>query len=102
MEFEAGATPGTYIVTLDDGVTTIQSPEILGESFLDPKYVGGPVYDVGGAVSNFSGDGLTFEVDVLSAPTLDDWAGYIARFSVSFIQVFFSTSRRSNIINFSV
>lgn len=79
VEFEAGATPGTYVVTTVFEDTTEQSPEIGGDQFLRLKYVGGAAFNGTGNVTNIDATGLVITTD-LTAAGLDDAAGMILQF----------------------
>lgn len=80
IEFEAGTQANKFVVTVARDNLVEQSDEILGEGRIRLKYVGGPIEDTG-TVQNIASDGLSFELDVASAPLLNAWAGMLMRFS---------------------
>ena len=81
VEFEAGVTANTWVMTTTFEDETEQTEEILGNSAFRIKYVGGPTEDSGTVDTSGDTTGQTFTLDVASAPSLDDWAGMFVRFS---------------------
>ena len=77
VEVEPGVGTG-FVVTLAFEDQVERSSEIGGESKLDIKYVGGPVFD-SGTVTGVTATTVT--LDVASAPGLNDYAGMILRFA---------------------
>lgn len=74
-EFEAGSSTG-YVVTLAFEDTVEQSAEIGGTSYLDLKYVGGPIADTG-TISTATTSTIT--IDVGAAPTLNEYQNMLIR-----------------------
>lgn len=79
VEFEDGATSGTYLFTGGFGTSSEQSPEILGKAALEFKYVGGPIMTNGsGTLQTVTSTTVT--LNVAAAPSLNAFAGLILQF----------------------
>jgi len=77
VELEPGTGEGV-VVTLAFEDTVEQSGELGGNSLLNLKYIGGPVFDTG-IVDVLTA--TTLNLDVAVAPVLNSYAGMIIRFS---------------------
>lgn len=77
VELEPGIGDGVILTLAFEDIVE-RSAEIAGDSFLDLKYVGGAEFDTGTATIT---DSVTISLDVTSAPSLNDYAGMVLRFS---------------------
>lgn len=76
FEFEAGATSGTYVVTLALEDTVETSPELGGDAFLRLMYNGGAV-ETNGTGPVTAATTTTITVNTAAAPTLNQFANMI-------------------------
>lgn len=80
VEFEQGVGTDTFVITVDEGATVNQSPDLGGTPWLELLYVGGPI-PANGSGNITAATTSTITLDVAAPAGLNAFAGMVLQFA---------------------